>query len=345
MFSFNLSKERYVTPHVYVNKDNDDVMEEDEDDNEGKQEMDTKQDEPRVFVQMDFGPSECDQVIYTGADQQFFFKREYMPPTLLPFAPGVLKGLESIDDLTAQQKNTLVVYTSLPIPVCSSPIIALFQDNVPKGARPPKKQRYISWMQSAFQLRSFMLLVHQRITPFHSSVSNEYPLECHNDFLEQLGAYEEMHAQRIEDLILSEDDPAMDKFDRFITYCEDFSYYYIHSCEHFLYKTLVEPHGGTNMKLEYFLTPTQYKPTLFQCEKPQSVLRYVVDFFQLKVLATQKHAQRHAGEDYVARNPFSLDAIAQRIINASPQNLYRGCIDMDTLREYFLFLDPRINLK
>lgn len=342
MFSFDIKRERVISPHVYVEK-----MEERDEEEEENAEMDTKPDEPRVFVQMEFGPSECGQVIslvQKGGTTQFFFKRECIPPTLLPFSPGVLKGLEAIDDLTIDQKNTLSVYTVLPIPVCSSPILALFRDNVPRGAQPPTKQRYVSWVLSAFKLRSFMLLVHQRVTPFHSSVSNEYPIECYNDFLEQIASYEEFHRQRIEDLIYSDTD-LEDKFNRFLEYCEDFTYYYLHSCEHYLYKTLIEPHGVEFLNLEHFLTPKQDKPMLNQCEDPKAVLTCVVDFFKLKVLATQQHAKRHAGEDYVERNPFQLDMIPQRIVNAPPQSLYRGCIDVDTLREYFLFLDPKINEK
>jgi hypothetical protein len=334
MFSFNLSDKGYFSPHKYTEKNED----EEEEDDESNLKMDTSNDTlgNAPFEQFVFVPSEL------ALQGPISFKREYIPPTLLPVPPNVLSGLETIDDLSQLQKCVLSIYAALPIPVHLSPVMILLMDNVPKGSKQPQKQRYISWMQSAYQLRSIMFLVQKKVLPFHKSLTPEYIDECMDEFLEQTSSYENMHFNRVEELYTYPFSPAI--LEKFVEYCEDFSYYYIHSIERYLYKTLIEPHGSAHLCLENLLTPRANKPTLNQCEHPQFIQKYVYDFFELKVLATHKYDQRHAGDDYVKRNPFQLDTLRQRITNNTGQH-FRGCIDVQTLQEYFNFLNPNINVK
>jgi len=333
MFSFNLSKERYVTPHKYIE------AEEDQED----QKMDTSSDQlgNAPFEQFIFASSEL-AVLQIVNPNPLFFKREFIPPTLLPLSPGVLNGLLSLDDLSQLQKCVLSVYSVLPIPVHTSPVMILMMDNVPKGAKQPQKRRFIGWMQSAYSLRSLMFLVQKKTLPFHVSITPEYVDECMDEFLEQTATYENMHFNRVEELHTFPFSQSV--LEKFVEYCEDFSFYYIHSIERYLYKILIEPHGSAHLSLENFLTPVSVKPMLHQCEHPEFIQRFVYDFFELKVLATHKYDQRHAGEDYVQKNPFQLETLRQRI-TTNVGSHYRGCIDGQTLHEYFYFLNPNLNVK
>jgi hypothetical protein len=328
MFSFSFKNERYIQPHTYVEEkqeeEEQDQMEEDPSENQ------------RVFEQFVFPQSRAEEcLIFAAAPSDgLFFKKELVPKTLIPLAPNILNGLESIDDLTAGQKSTLSVYMCLPMPVPASPLLTLISDNVPRGAQQAHKHRHVSAVQSVFKLRSLALLVYQRAVPFHSSVTNEYPQECYDDFLEQINSYEALQETRVRQL--TEEHPP-DYINVFISYLEDFTWYYINSLEHYLFKTLIEPHGSS-LLLEHLLTP-RVGINLSDCHPAtvQSVRKLVVDFFTLKVAATHKHEQRHAGPDYVQMNPFNLAQIEARITSLPPQQLYRGYIDKETMEEYYEF--------
>jgi hypothetical protein len=346
MFSFNQVKERFVSPHVYSKK------EEDEDQNKNEAEsMDTNPVDEAPFSQFVFPLSQYEVIIQHP--QHFYVKGECIPPTLLPLSPNAMNGLSSIDNLTGIQKATSCVYTALPIPVHHSPLVALFLDNMPKECRTrPRKHRYINWIQSVYQLRSFIPLILQFAIPFHSSVTNEYPQECFDEFTEQMRVYEEMHQQRVAALFYNSDSTNNSNNNHhtpqalatFIEYCVDFSYYYIHSLERFIFKVVVEPHTDT-LLLEHILTPHHTNISVLDCENKQAVLKCVVDFFELKVLATQKYDQRYAGEDYVFRNPIQYSCVESRIRSIPPNQLYMGCIDTQTILEYLEFCNPNINLK
>jgi len=321
MFTFNFASERYVQPHVYATEE-----EEGEDELAKSEPMDTTQREQVPFKQFVFSPSRVDTIDIAKS----------IPKTLLPFAPNVLNGLESIDDITGVQKCVLSIYNVLPMPVIQSPIVTLLLTNVPRGAKCPEKRPHLSWVQSGFQLRSLVFLVHQRIVPFHSSISDEYPQECHDEMLEQIASYEEFHQSRLQNLFDEEPQP-QDYMDHFIGYLEDFAWYYLNTLERFLFKTLIEPHES-NLELEHVLTP-RVALNLWDCHPSliPSIQKCVVDFFTLHVQAIHKHEQRHAGPDYVQKNCINLQAIQTRITCTPLQNLYRGYIDRQTMEEYWEF--------
>lgn len=351
MFSFKLNKERFVSPHTYIKTQEEREEEErQEEEEENVQAMDTNPVENVPFSPFVFPPS-CYQVVIQSP-QHFYWKRELIPVTLLPLSPNVMQGLEGIDNLTGLQKSISAVYTALPIPVHTSPLVALFLDNVPKDCKQrPVKQRYINWTQSVFQLRCFIPLILEFAIPFHSSVSNEYPHECFQEFLDQTRYYEELHTERIERLFSEETIGLGSVLQLFVDYCIDFSYYYIHSLERFIFKVLVEPHILNNnqlqnqVSLEHILTPVDTTLHVSACENKASMLKCILDFFELKVLATQKRDQRHAGDDYVFRNPIQINLIEQRIKTAPPDQLVMGCVDSITMKEYLQFCDPNNNLK
>lgn len=345
MFSFKQVKERFVSPHSYLpnkEEESDEELPESKKDGEEQdvEDMDTNPVEHAPFEQFVFPPSRYQEVIQHP--QHFFFKRELIPLTLLPLSPGVLNGLEAIDEITNDQKKTASVHMALPILVHHSPLMALFLDNMPPECRTmPTKQRYMNWTQSVFQLRSLIPLIIDYALPFHSSVSNEYPQECMNEFLEQIQSYEEMHRKRVDDLFAEENVGHVLKL--FVDYCVEFSYYYIHSLEHFIYKVLIEPHGSL-ISLEQVLTPIDVNLHISKCDKKEVALKCVVDFFVYKVFATEEHGKKYAGPDYVFRNPIQLGAIEARVKSAPPDQLYQGCLDTQTLREYLQFCDPKINV-
>jgi hypothetical protein len=368
MFSFKLSRpdERYIPAHAYLVKeafDPDNVEE-----GHAREEMDTNPEEDVPFQQFAFASSRCFECFTGDAKGPLYFRRDLIPSTLLPLNPGQLKGLESIDAITADQKYTLSVYMASPMPVHVSPVVVMLIDNVPPRAHPPHKDRYISWWQSAYQLRSMAFLAYTAAVPYHSSVSNTYPRECYDDeFLPQIQAYEEMHRARVDELVSSfppppeagagtqsllagetfaspaPQAPGMQDLQRFISYTEDFSLYYLHSLERYLFKVLIEPHlaADSPLTLDHFLTPIEPRVHLRQCENTQRAQKCVVDFFAFHVAATHAHEKRHAGDDYVQRNPFNLDDIGRRIVNAPPHELHNGYLDQRTAQEYWMFCDPR----
>jgi hypothetical protein len=351
MFSFKLhtKDERYVPPHSYIIKEEFDP---DKVEEQGNQVMDTNQEEDAPFEQFVFQPSLAYDCFVSGgnfaapkapqAPQALYFRRDWIPPTLLPLNPGQLNGLESIDVITAEQKFTVGVYMALPLPVHISPVIVLLQDNVPPKASPPRKDRYISWWQSAFQLRSAAFLAYTAAVPYHSSVTNEYPRECYDEeFIPQIAAYEAMHRARIERII--EAGETMENLQRFIEYAEDFSLYYIHTLERYLFKVLIEPHlsAASPLTLEHFLTPAMDRVSLAQCENAQRARQCVVDFFAFHVAATHMHEKRHAGDDYVQRNPIQLEEIMKRITTTPLHELHCGYVDQQTMKEYWMFCDVK----
>lgn len=357
MFSFRLGNrndERYVPPHAYLVKEEFDP-EKVQQDAEGRQAMDDKDDdnEDAPFQQFQF-PVEtlAYQCFVAPAPQPLYFKRELIPPTLLPLNPGQLEGLESIDAITADQKFTLGVYMALPMPVHRSPIITLFLDNVPPKATPPRKDRYMTWWQSAYQLRSIAFLAYMAAVPYHSSVKNAYPRQCYDEeFVPQIAAYEELHRERVEELIDSSpppngggrEPPSLESLQRFVAYAEDFALYYLHSLERYLFKVLIEPHLPANspLTLAHFLTP-RVESTLSQCENVARAQRCVVDFFAFHVAATHEHERRHAGDDYGGpRNPIQLADIPRRLATTPPNELHRGYLDRQTALEYWMFCDLR----
>lgn len=337
MFSFKLhgKDERYVPPHAYLTKEAFDPEQA-----EAAEAMDTNPTEEAPFEQFTFSASRAHEC-FVPNQAALQFRRELIPATLLPLNPDQSKALESVDAITADQKTILGAYTALPLPVHRSPVITLFLDNVPPKALMPKKERFMSWWQSAFQLRSMAFLAYTGAVPYHSSVSSEYPRECYEDeYYAQIQSYEDMHRVRVEELIESSEAPDGEHLKQFVHYCEDFALYYLHTLERYIFKVLIEPHlaaANSPLTLEHFLTPSHSDVSLTQCENLGRAQKCVADFFAFHVFATHLHEKRHAGDDYVQRNDIRTDQILNRITSVPLSELHAGYLDKQTAQEYWMF--------
>lgn len=298
-------------------------------------------------------------VVYSenGRDARFAVPDEFDISGIPEFNPGQFLALSSVAQLTTAQKRTVSIHTAMPMPIHSSPIIMLFRSRVPKGATMPWAFKNINWMMSAFHLREFFLAVDHAVLPFHESITTEYIKDCANEFRAQVGLYELHQEHRINklfDLIALDQSASRHCLETFVNYLEDYSFYYIHSLERFLFKILVEPYK-TGLELKHILTPHN-TPSLNECNDMRATRQCVVDFFAIQVPATIKFEKENAEEGaYIEPRPsLDLQQLPFRIevhpytnqvrYNCPANTVYRGYIDTLTLYEYFVFRDSERKL-
>lgn len=276
-----------------------------------------------------------------------------IPNTLPNIQPGIMKGLASIKELTIGQKRTICGHMCMPMPVESSPIVSLFMTKVTGGASIPWKPQYINYMLSVFQLREFMLAIVNGLIPFHQTMTQEKIQYAFDEFKAHIAFYEHLQERRARELLCTaKANPAMtpDVLKQFISYLEEYSFYYIHSIERFIYITIIEPHltPEHNLTLANFLT-SNAQPTLSACLDPISTRKYVSDFFAIKVAVFKKHDDEVCDVDYVKKDTLNVQQLPHRIavhpqtkelIYNCPRNMiWREFIDLQTIYEYFCFCD------
>lgn len=260
MFVSNFTNERYVEPigGGFIDDDSND------DNIEKKEQMDEDEDnvEDIQFVFPD--PQSSYQMNQNG---QILSDPNMLPVTFKTPDPKILQGLNEIPDLLLNIKRTLSAQYCLPIVIHTSPFIPFLT----------KKwtERFVNWLDSACRLRLLMEAVKEMLIPLHESITKEWIMECFQNFLKQMKMYEHSHEERI-GAISGEN--ALKQFQEEL---EAYSYYYIHSIEHFLFKTMIEPHVETS--LSFFLTP--YSPsnmTPDACERKEECQKCIGDFFAFK---------------------------------------------------------------
>ncbi len=372
MFSFN--NERYarnntgdmfggltemVDPIVSESESSDDG-----DDGSGPEKMD-EGDDNEELAQIELAreqfafpiPEPMVEYSQNGRDMRFYLAPGIDTSSMPEFDPGPFKALSSVAQLTAGQKRTMCGHTAMPMPVHFSPIIALFVSRIPKGATMPWSSKNLNWMLSGFHLREFMLAVRHKTLPFHSSVTEEFIDACATEFHSQMGLYElhqEARIHKLFDEIAIDSSRSRECLEQFVNYLEDYSLYYLHSIERFLFKTLVEPYK-TGLELKHVLTP-HLLPSLHECNDMRVTRQYVIDFFAITVPATRQYEKSHAEDNaYVEPRPsLDLQQLPHRIVvhpytnqvkyNCPPNTVYRGYIDTLTLYEYFVFCDTENKL-
>lgn len=320
-----------------------------------KEKMDEGDDDEEVFEVYEYPTHIVPMIEYhhdaqSGKDS-FKFLRNKIPETFPFTSPNLLLGLDSIDEISADQKRTLVGATALPMPVHSSPIVSFFATKVEGKAVTPWKPKYVNWMYSAHQLREFMFLAQSGLIPVPPTVSKDLVVTCYEDFEYQIDTFDTMQFDRIQDLFrMANEDPSCTQqcLIKFIEYLEEASFHYLHTCERFLWKALIEPHNPENLELQDVLTPYD-KPTLGQCNNPFETRQLVVDYFDLKVRAFREKDKERAEEGYVFKDTINLDTLKNRIMvhnqtqevryNCAPQHVYRGWIGLEAIYQYWLFCD------
>lgn len=287
------------------------------------------------------------------ADGKVRFPLVRVPATVVPFNPAVLSGLAAVQDITAAQKRAISGHMCMPMPVHASPTIAFLAAKVEKGAQSIWKPRYIPFSMSVFHLREFMEAARKGLFSFHKSVTESAIQDAFAQYLSQMRRYERFQEDRVDSLfMLLRENPARtaECLLFFIQYLEEYSLYFIHSIERFLFRVFVEPHGG-DITLEEMLTPNE-RPTLEMCENQLGVRQCLVDFFEIKVAAFLKHDAQvleEGAQPPASREAINLQQLPFRIeVNprtgqvkhhCPPHTVYRGYIDILTIYEYFLFQD------
>jgi len=348
MISFGGCDERYAvapadarmgglaTMAPYVESDAEDAEDDDECNAEA---MDEDDDEEEQFV----FPEPTPPLDYGNGGMDIRFQQARIPKSFISISPHVLLGLSSIQDITTSLKCSNCTHTVLPMPIHCSPMVVFIMSKVSSVDQKAVtwKKRYTSWMLSIFQLRELMTAVQHGLLPFHGSITAEYRTECYTVFETQIARYADLQEQRIHDLFVQahEDPLQMDAcIDKFIVYLEEYSLYYIHTAEHYLFKILVAPRDS-DLVLADMLTPNE-TPSLNMCDNPENVRALVVEFFSIKVPLFLKHDKETcATADYVSRECINLQKLPGRLNTEPQESIYRGYISRQTIREYWLFCD------
>ena len=283
--------------------------------------------------------------------EMFKFIRSRIPASFPFTSPNLLLGLDSIAEISADQKRTLVGATCIPMPIHSSPFVSFMTSKVENNAVTPWKPKYVNWMHSANQLREFMFLAQSGLIPVPPQTSKLLAEECYEEFEFQINKFDTMQYDRIQELLkTARDDPAQTQacIIKYIEYLEEASFHYIHSCERFLWKTLIEPHNPEELELQDILTPYD-RPTLGQCASLFDARNLVVDYFAIKVPAFKHKDEERSEKDYIFRDCIDLESLKNRIqvhkqtqevqYNCPAASVYRGYIGLETIYQYWLFCD------
>lgn len=268
-----------------------------------------------------------------------------VPESLAVLLPTILKGMAVIKDITVRSKLTASVQNAMPMPIHTSPLLALLAQ---KTTQDMWKPRYTGWMMSCFQLHQYYHATIHFLMPFHPSVKPEMIEKEKKRLSAQTNALIMQQEDTIDALlaeILQAGTMRRDFVNKFIQILEAYSFNYVHLYEKFLYTLLVAPHTNA-IKLEDVLTPHDL-PSLDQCDKPYDVRQQVVDFFQIKVPAIDKRIQEQ--DEFAPNQSITLQQLPYRIevhkenrgvrYNCPPDTVYRGYIDLLTVEEYLRYVD------
>lgn len=290
-------------------------------------------------------------LVYGEGGTKVRFNVDVIPKTFPVVSPQTMHAMASITQITGAQKAQFAHLPALPGPVHVSPMVTLLESKVNTGAQAPWKPRYTSWMITMFQLAQFMEVARAGIIPVPPQTDPQLAVEESFVFQNQVRHYKRMHYERIYDLhrqVLN--DPSRQNVDmcitRFAAFLEDFSLFYVHCMERFLFNVLIAPHNS-DMTLDLVLTHFD-RPTLEQCENKAAAQTLLAEFFQLKVetFKDRENGSTDVHRDYSALDlqqiphRVSVNSLTGAIVSAVPkETVYRGFTDRQTLLEYFLFLD------
>lgn len=294
--------------------------EEEEEENEEKQEeqadrMDESPDGEGAQDEEDELPMmpEPTSILLYSADKQFVeFPFARMARSCVTIAPGVLKGLYAIQDLTLAHKKAVCNVLALPLLVSASPAVAFAMRKTAKGARNRKPAAIQSWVLSAGSARQLVLAIAHGLVGFHASVKPAFLDEAMRRFTHQVNTYElTTFAAAVS---------AATTLDAFIAAAEAMGFYYLHACEEYVFRTIIEPHCGASISLAEVLTP-HVTYALSHCttaDARATAQKCVADFFAMK----------SAGLAEKYSDPLP--------IRFPPQDLlYKELIPQQTLQDYW----------
>lgn len=263
-------------------------------------------------------------------------KTNYMHETFPDIDPDWLKGIEADEITIAALKRSIAGHDIMPMPVYESPVFLYIRSKTDNSWRP----QVVSAIMSLAKLKQIAFGIMNGCIPYHHSVQNETPEYLKKQLAAQLKLYSDMHDKRLETLFKNSENESMEiRLQHFVSISEEYTFFYIHTYERFIFQSVIEPHNNDKCELELENMLTDYR-------KPEShsnvnIILNMQQFFQLKTLLYQ-------ARDCHSNYGFNMDLLPKRLqivgknqvqINCPPGTLYRGYIDTLTIYEYFRFLD------
>lgn len=262
---------------------------------------------------------EPQSILTYSADKQYVeFPLARMASSCVLVPVQVLNGLYAVNDITRAHKMAVSTQPALPMLVTASPAVAFCMrkvtNNAHKQHQVPRVSAVQSWVESAANARQLVLAVSHQLIPFHASVTRDYIVECMAAFTRQLEDYE-YDVYRVQVLEAA-------TLEQFVACCEASSFFYLHSCEQFLWRTLIAPHCGPSIALAEVLTPRTAHP-LDHCANKAAALTCVKDFFTFKL----------AGLKAKYKDELPMVTPQRGVTAGGPQ--HKGYISHATLQEYW----------
>ncbi len=249
--------------------------------------------------------------------------------------PAWLRTIEGDETTGYSILRSIAAHDILPIPVETSPVFLYIRAKTDNSWRKVVE----SAITSLIKLKQIAFGIMNGCIPYHPSVKNETPEILKAQLGSQLKLYSEMHDQRLVSLFKNEENASMEqRLTRFLAYSVEYTFFYLHTYERFIFQSVIEPHNTDKCDVELENILTSYNTpessdvnTIFNMQR----------FFQLKTLLYQ-------ARDVQPKFGFNMDQLPCRIqilarnqvqFNVPKEAVFKGCIDTLTIFEYFRFLD------
>lgn len=227
-----------------------------------------------------------------------------VPPQLLE---GFMGNRKYVDELRA----IIHAEHALPMPIHSSPILALFMKPKDGSTDNLIRPSVTIWQKSMLQLMILKEMCIHGVLPFHQSITVEDVQRHHEDWVRNVDQARAQH-QRLPTLETA-----------FVQELEHFSYKCIHLLEYFLHACLVAPHG---IPLEAVLTPV-----LDAAECPFNVEPAVREFFEIKNNLLQSKMREYGFEEE-NKHLFDFSQVS------SKDALWKGYLPKSIVQQYMQLL-------
>lgn len=210
------------------------------------------------------------------------FPAQRMATSCAVISPQVLNGLYAIDDLTKAHKKAVCMQFALPLLVPASPAVAFCMRKITNDRRRAHNIARVaavqSWVMSAGSARQLVFHISAGLVAFHASIKPAFVQECDRAFKQRINDYElDVFAPALK---------AARTLDAFVSALEATSFFYLHACEEYIFRTIIEPHCGATLALAEVLTP-RVTYGLDQCANDKArhnARKCVGDFFEFKAV-------------------------------------------------------------
>jgi hypothetical protein len=243
---------------------------------------------------------------------------------LPPLPPGVMPALAKVTQLQETTKRWVAAHLALPMPVHTSPLLALL------APRDVWSARYINWTESAQRLLSLADAVRSGVVSRSPALSVEQAEAHWVRFQHQTRLLEEQQEERIAELCRAGMHEGT--LERFVGFLEEYALYFLHTIEHYLFKMMLAPRNVPGLTLAHVLTPNEAPPA-----GDEVALKCCADFFATKMELVRKRQESCVLEDgfvYTPPPPMDIGQLAPR-----EGDSYKGYISRRGLLDYLRFCD------